>query len=442
VVVKNTFASFTILIALVLGGFACKDNPPQPPSGIISWNFTIEDIGVKEIWLRLKYPSSPLYQSLSITRNDRSDTIFHLQVNESNFLLPDTIIRDDLSLLPKHQYVYTALAEKNLGRQIITERLVLTVTTMDTTTHNIIWKVDTLGDGNSSTLWDVAILSDTEAYAVGEIYKKDSTGQFNIDPYNFVKWDGKQWFMQSITYVPLGAVYAFSGHDIWVGSSAPYHWDGSSWRAFNVQGIFNGYINKIWGTSSSDLYIVGTNGSIGHYDGQKWQKIESGTVFHFQDIFGAESKSGNLEIYVVGVQEYPPDRALLSVKSGVVTSISTSPIGPLEQLFSIWFIPERHYYVIGDGVYEKTSISDSTWSNGPFDITRFGLTKIRGSGLNDVFIAGAFGECLHWNGNSWKSYKAQTGLTNGSYSGISVVQHLVIAVGGSESKAIIATGRK
>ena len=32
-VVKYTFASFIILIALVIGGFACEDNPQQPPAG-------------------------------------------------------------------------------------------------------------------------------------------------------------------------------------------------------------------------------------------------------------------------------------------------------------------------------------------------------------------------------------------------------------------------
>ncbi|MBI3006249.1 MAG: hypothetical protein HYY49_12660, partial [Ignavibacteriales bacterium] len=40
----------------------------------------------------------------------------------------------------------------------------------DTTSHNFTWTIDTVGDGNSSVLYDVAIINDTLAYAVGEIY--------------------------------------------------------------------------------------------------------------------------------------------------------------------------------------------------------------------------------------------------------------------------------
>ena len=47
----------------------------------------------------------------------------------------------------------------------------------DTTSHNYAWQTFILGDGNSSVLYDAAIINDTLIYAVGEIYLKDSTGQ-------------------------------------------------------------------------------------------------------------------------------------------------------------------------------------------------------------------------------------------------------------------------
>ncbi len=47
----------------------------------------------------------------------------------------------------------------------------------DTTSHNYAWQTFILGDGNSSVLYDAAIIYDTLIYAVGEIYLKDSTGQ-------------------------------------------------------------------------------------------------------------------------------------------------------------------------------------------------------------------------------------------------------------------------
>ena len=45
-------------------------------------------------------------------------------------------------------------------------------------------------------------------------------------------------------------------------------------------------VNKLWGTSSSDLYGVGYNGMITHYNGRTWQKIESGTTTNINDIWG------------------------------------------------------------------------------------------------------------------------------------------------------------
>src|SRR5690606_5158442 len=49
--------------------------------------------------------------------------------------------------------------------------------------------------------------------------------------------------------------------------------------------------NKIWGTSSNDIYFVGRNGSIVHYNGSPgadgWTKIESGTDLSLSDIWSS-----------------------------------------------------------------------------------------------------------------------------------------------------------
>jgi len=81
------------------------------------------------------------------------------------------------------------------------------------------------------------------------------------------------------------------------------------------------------------------------------------------------------------------------------------------------------------------------WRNGPLDITRYATTKIRGRGLNDIFVVGAFGECLHWNGTRWRSYRSQTGLANGSYTSVALKENFVVAVGGNNAQAVITIGR-
>ena len=51
-----------------------------------------------------------------------------------------------------------------------TEVRKLLLTTLDTTSHDFSWKTFTFGGGGGSVLNDVAIVNDTLAYAVGEIY--------------------------------------------------------------------------------------------------------------------------------------------------------------------------------------------------------------------------------------------------------------------------------
>ena len=66
-------------------------------------------------------------------------------------------------------------------------------------------------------------------------------------------------------------------------------------------------MNKIWGSSSNDLYVVGNNGKIAHYNGTSWQRIESGTTLNINDIWGdfnEKTQSGRfwqwLQIFLVG----------------------------------------------------------------------------------------------------------------------------------------------
>lgn len=109
----------------------------------------------------------------------------------------------------------------------------------------------------------------------------------------------------------------------------------------------------------------------------------------------------------------------------------------------MWFVPNRHYYVVGCGIYEKERLSDSAWKNNPRDITTYYTGSVRGNHQNDVFIAGAFGEVLHYNGVSWRSYRSETALLNDSLSGGGDVKgDLVVAAGLDGGQAVILVGKR
>ena len=314
----------------------------------------------------------------------------------------------------------------------------------DTTSNNFTFQSFSFG-GNAGSCYfqDVTIINDTDIWAVGAVYLDSANGNPDPFPYNAAHWNGQTWTLEKITVTykgnpviaPLNGIFAFSGTDIWMTNGFPVHGDGVNWQMYQLQDMGIGAsVSKVWGTSSSNIYFVGDEGSIVNYNGSSWTKITSGTSLTFNDIYG----SGG-EILAVCIQFSPPGGTIYNI--GLGTKILSNPIQQ-HPLYSVWFVPDRQYYVVGDGIYQKNSLSDSTWRNGTLDITKYGTTKVRGNGTNDVFVVGAYGEFLHWNGASWKSFIAQTGLANGCYGSVAVSGNLVVAVGQNGTQAVITVGRR
>jgi len=355
------------------------------------------------------------------------------------------------ALLPKHTYNYTATL---IGSNILFNYSAqLTVTTMDTTSHNFTWSIDTLGDGNSSILYDVTILNDTLAYVVGEIYLKDSTGQFNDPGYNAARWDGKKWNLLRILvrdfggvtgYFRLKTVYSFADNDVWFAGDADLiHWNGSGYsgKALFVTSLnFDGQVLKMWGINSSTILCVGRNGAIYSYYGTGWQKFVSGTSLDIQDIWGAQNKAGDWEVTAAaGNYLVSNRRQILRITGTSVTTLSDSGINGA--LNSLWFSPASHYWVVGDGVWEKPfPITASRWQQNY--VTTYTTNRIRGTEVNNIFFCGAYGDCFHFNGINWQSARAQTNLPNGEYLSVAVKENMVLAVGYEYPRAVIARGHR
>ena len=321
----------------------------------------------------------------------------------------------------------------------------------DTTSHNWIFEQPQfLGDGASSVLHDVAIINDTLAYAVGEIRLKDSIGNWDPVIYNAAVWNGTEWKLKRITVnyngnmitVPLEGIFAFSPTDIWVVGSFPIHGDGSSWTLYHLQNMgLSVSVSKAWGKSTNDMYFVGLQGSIAHYFNGSWTKITSGTSLPFYDIYGAtDSKTGEQQILALCSQNVPHERGLYRIQGNTATALSTYPLN--YDLSGLWFVPNKHYYLIGSGIFEKNALSDETWKPDTLSMTKYTTTKVKGNSINDVFVVGAFGECLHWNGKSWRSYQNQTALNYGAYSSVAVKGNIVIGVGNDYPLAAITIGRR
>jgi hypothetical protein len=318
---------------------------------------------------------------------------------------------------------------------------------MDTTSHNFTWQSWEFGECSNSVLYDVAIIDENNIWAVGEIYMRDSLGNCDPNAYNAVHWDGTKWELKRIGGVggwPCHTVFAFSTNNVWFEGNI--HWDGSRYSV-HMNGwplLPNGdgwRVNKMWGSSSSDLYAVGNNGNIAHWDGRKWTKIESGTTLNINDIWGDyNQKTGEWEILAVASNiGRPLGRYLIQIKKGNTTLLSLS--SNVEQLESVWFISNRHYYIAGGGIYQKKFLSDSLWRNKSLDITQYWTTSIRGSNINNVVAVGAFGDFVHYNGKNWKALR-QAYLVNGAYRKVELKGNLIVCVGGNYHKAVITIAKR
>jgi hypothetical protein len=309
----------------------------------------------------------------------------------------------------------------------------------DTTSHGIAWQVDTLGDGASSALYGVAILSDSLAYAVGEMYLRDSSGQFDPIFSNLAKWNGRQWILQKILF--NGGPFinrwinAFNENDIWVNEHV--HWDGRNWSfLFIGDPIFNGIrTTKAWGTSSGDFYVVGDGGFIAHYNASTWQRVASGTNTNFNDIWGAiEQPSGKRTILLAASNRYSAgEKKLLSIDG--TSRVDTLSWSPGSRVNTVWFLSSSKIYVGGSGLFVGTS---GAWQQ-IFELPSIYITRIRGTAENDVWVVGAFGLCAHFNGATWKTY-SEVALPNGSYEGLAVTSKLIIAVGYVGNRAVALRG--
>ena len=244
--------------------------------------------------------------------------------------------------------------------------------------------------------------------------------------YNAAHWDGTNWELKKILvrdygsitgYAQIKSVFAFASNNVWFASYADLiQWDGAKFESkamFATSLPFYGQINKMWGTDENNIYCVGNNGAIYHYTGKTWQKIETGTTLNLYDIKGNVDAKNNIEIYAVaGNITHSFDKMIFSIKDNKATKVLVD--GIQYDIHGIWFKLGSKSYAVGDGLFVKDDINSSAqWSSIEEGISSYYLYSVDGQALNDVVICGSFGELLHYNGKSWRSYRDLIGLSNG-----------------------------
>ena len=190
------------------------------------------------------------------------------------------------------------------------------------------------------------------------------------------------------------------------------------------------------------MYIVGNSGLIAHYDGQQWQRIESGNEVRLLDIYG------NGAVWICGWYDLQPT-VLLNIRHGNLTEIidTDSIISKYSKeeitggIFSIWLSKNFLYVLTWNSLYRcyKGNIKNvkALWPHD--DPSQWAYHNVRGNAPNDIVTIGNRGKIMHYNGMNWKRYRKIENSYDYLY-GVSIKRNLIVAVGERYLNAIQSYG--
>jgi len=331
---------------------------------------------------------------------------------------------------------------------------------MDTTSHEFTWQTFTFGDIGNSVLFDVAVISENNIWCVGEIRIADNSPS-GYTTYNAVHWDGNEWKLHRVmfyTFCPDGigsgsyparAVFAIDSETIIIasGSQVAYLKNGIQIKRECIPAT----VNKIWGTSSSDVFVVGNNGNIAHYNGSQWKKIESGTNVDLKDVWG--SPDGKV-VWACGETIYKTVLVKIENNTASIVFEGTYPMPTIKNKFSdgllsVWTNSNKFIYVLSP--YNLYRCKVTTTGEGeelyPYsDYFKGAYLRLRGTAINNLFTSGNKSTITHFNGISWEIYD-ELRNEDQRLRGLDVRENIMVTVGEKYEntfyyKAIIIVGKR
>jgi hypothetical protein len=174
----------------------------------------------------------------------------------------------------------------------------------------------------------------------------------------------------------------------------------SLWQC-QVEGGATGAVLGLWGSAWNDVFAVGEDGLILHYDGTAWQSMDSGTELTIKGVWGL---SGS-DVFAVG------DEGLILHYDGHSWSPVASPWTE-GSLLGIWGLSADDLYAVGESgtilhfngsswtAYSSGTATDATGRSTDF-------VCVWGSSAEDVWVGSFDGTMPHYDGTEW-SYPRST----------------------------------
>jgi hypothetical protein len=455
---KGSLVLFIALLALV--AHSCKDNAPTtptpeqpaPPQPVQTAFLSVVDSACIEAWLKLVIPDTI------------SERRYRLLLNDS-LIWQATLTKPDTLMLIGGGYLGSTLfrLSPSTTYRVRFERLTSdtfninvdekTFRTLDTTSQNYVWTVQTFGIEIGGILRDVCVINDSCIWAVGRFYSGEVDSLGGLVTYNALRYDGHQWHLVKLMFpilsgndtvlIPFEAysVFGFSHNDLWFSDGGSYlHWNGQQYKKYVFQfgsGLFGS--TKMWGNRSNNLFGVNGNGVIMHYDGAVWRRMESGTTARLIDIYGTPDGES---VWVAGYTNFPPQSCLLSLENGQWRTIWARGQSILyDDVQSVWAHGGADFLVAGNTIVYWHSRYIPRFRRYEYSLDLGGGWNVRGKARNNIATCGTLGNVWHYNGKNWKRFW-ELSNANDWYRSIGFGDNLIVAVGERGSSALIAVGRK
>ncbi|HEX2866971.1 MAG TPA: hypothetical protein VHO03_08000, partial [Ignavibacteriales bacterium] len=273
-----------------------------------------------------------------------------------------------------------------------------------------------------SVIRDILIINDDDIWAVGNIYKS----AYNDTLYNVLHWDGHKWdyfsiplkldYGQTIFQSPLELYSIFRTQDNYLcvtgdgGGLSIY--DGTKWNCIDDPfGTPKPSDARIWGTTKDNLYFANATGTITHYDGRKFEFLETRNKIQLRDIYGT---SDGKNIWACGFDLFTMESVLLRVNGNKVEKLyeyipdKRDPLFDQNVVSSLW-CTDKGFFVLSGGGYDYYTQSYLNRNISTHTIVKNGTGpyRIRGTALNDVFSVGDDAVVWHYDGLKWTDDRSQ-----------------------------------
>ncbi len=207
---------------------------------------------------------------------------------------------------------------------------------------------------------------------------------------------GNGWmaFQSTLTTETLIDVWGSSVMDIWaVGSNATVlHVAGQKWDAVDLTSTgASGALRAVHGTGPGDVWIVGDAGLVLHFDGTSWNTVNAGTSAVLNSVWAAAPN----DVWVSGGQG-----TLIHWDGKTWGSVTPGLPAVDDTIEAVWGLGPKDVWIVGKkGLLRHWD--GKTWTSFEPPVPNAWLLRVWGATTNDLWATGHDGVLLHWDGVEW-----------------------------------------